>query len=99
MAQNLYRQFQNFSILDIRVFISAFIALSVLAVLLLAWRARPQLQERMPVSLANVIVVGGVSVYLLLAVTTLAFLWEIVTTDLIVPGSGTWKRNRRSTFR
>ncbi|WP_435153353.1 mechanosensitive ion channel family protein [Haladaptatus sp. DFWS20] len=81
--QNLYRQIGDIGILDVRIFITVFVALSIVAVLVLAWRGRPRLQERMPDALANVIVVGGVSVYLILAGVTVLFLWEVVNTSII----------------
>ncbi|WP_227354711.1 mechanosensitive ion channel family protein [Haladaptatus salinisoli] len=79
------KQIGNLTMLDVRLFITAFVVLSVVAVLVLAWRGRPRLQEKMPHALANVITVGGVCVYLLLASATLAFLWRVINTGLIIP--------------
>ncbi|WP_084156852.1 mechanosensitive ion channel family protein [Haladaptatus cibarius] len=85
MAQNLYRQIGDLAIIDIRILITVFVALSVVAVLVLAWRGYPRLQEQMPDALANVIVIGSVTVFLILAGVTMLFLWEVVNTALIFP--------------
>ncbi|SIR01640.1 Small-conductance mechanosensitive channel [Haladaptatus litoreus] len=85
MAQNLYRQIGDLAIIDIRILITVFVALSIVAVLVLAWRGHPRLQEQMPDALANVIVIGSVTVFLILAGVTMLFLWEVVNTALIFP--------------
>ncbi len=92
--QTLYRQIGDIEMLDVRVLITVFVALSIVAVLVLAWRGRPKLQEKMQPAMANVIIVGGVGIYLFLAGTTIAFLWEFVNTGLIIPDD--WDVNTKT---
>ncbi|WP_458189819.1 mechanosensitive ion channel family protein [Haladaptatus sp. NG-WS-4] len=84
------KQIGDVALLDVRIFVTAFVVLSAIAVLVLAWRIRPRLQERMPNALSNVIVVGSVGIYLLLAGTTLAFLWKVVNAGIIIPQEWTF---------
>ncbi|ODR83009.1 mechanosensitive ion channel protein MscS [Haladaptatus sp. W1] len=83
-TERLFRQVGRQSWFDMRIFTSAFVILALIAFFAVAWYARPRLQERVPNSLANVIVVGFVCVFLLLASTTLAFTWKIINTELIM---------------
>ncbi|WP_227376498.1 mechanosensitive ion channel family protein [Haladaptatus halobius] len=77
------KQIGNLTMLDVRLFITAFVVIAVGAGLFLAWRLRPGLQEKMPDALANIIVVGSVTVFLALAGVTVLFLWEVVDTAII----------------
>jgi small conductance mechanosensitive channel len=83
-TEGWFRQIGRLSWFDMRIFSSAFVVLAIVAFLAVAWYARPRLQERMPNALANVIVIGLVSVFLLFASTTLAFTWKIINTTLIM---------------
>ncbi|WP_266076646.1 mechanosensitive ion channel family protein [Haladaptatus caseinilyticus] len=94
MAQELFRQVGRLSWLDVRVLITAFVVFSVLAGLLIAWRVRPHLQERMPDALANVIVVGSLAIFLVLAGVTMLFLWKVVDTTIIFTAD--WEKLLRS---
>ncbi|GKZ13559.1 mechanosensitive ion channel family protein [Haladaptatus sp. T7] len=81
-TEGLFRQIGRISWFDMRVFTTAFVILALIAFFAVAWYARPRLQERVPNSLANVIIISLVIVFLLLAATTLAFTWEVINSGI-----------------
>jgi small conductance mechanosensitive channel len=84
MAGNLISWFDDFIWIDIRVFITAFVLIALLAGFAVAWRGRQKLQETMPNALVNVIVAGAFGIFVVLAAITLLFLWEVVNSALLV---------------
>lgn len=84
MAGNMISWFDDFIWIDIRVFITAFVLIALLAGFIVAWRGRQKLQETMPNALVNVIVAGAFGIFIVLAAITLLFLWEFVNSALLV---------------
>ncbi|WP_458206313.1 mechanosensitive ion channel family protein [Haladaptatus sp. NG-SE-30] len=78
-------QIGNLTMLDVRLFITAFVVIAIAAVFFIAWQMWPRLRERMPDALANVLVIGFLTVFFALGGVTLLFLWEVVNTALIIP--------------